>query len=98
MKEVLKPSLIRVGIHGSEKLYSLEHKRNKLVELCAKEWLRRFGLDPIKELYSRGIPQTLFDLLEGYGPSVAEAAAIGYLEYRGYAVTRTAATKGLHQG
>jgi hypothetical protein len=86
---IQKPTMIRVSRwKATEKLYTLEEKRNDIIRKCATEWLKIAKINPANNLWPIGIPQALFDTLEGYSFDVADAAAIAFLEYRGYVITK----------
>ena len=82
--EYQKPKLIRVSrMKETEKLYSLEHKRDELIVKCCREWSELFEV-PEKYFWQVALPQGLYDLLESFDSKASILACISYLELYGY--------------
>jgi len=82
----IKPQTIFIG-DAAKKLYALERKRSELLQEIAKEHLKVTGHSE-EELYTRGIPQVLFDYMQNVEVGAAVMACEAVLEMYGYSVTR----------
>lgn len=79
--EIVKPHIIRINrTRETEKLYTLERKRNDAIKAAAKEYAKVMD-HPAREYWSRTIPQALFDTLESFQGSSSYAAAKAYCEW-----------------
>ena len=75
----IEPRAIMISRYEeTERLYTLEHRRNELIKKCAKEWMKVQEC-PADEFWERAIPQALFDILDSFGGG--EVAAAAYLEH-----------------
>jgi|GEM_PF-5269720 len=82
--EYRKPTLVRIDrMKETEKLYTLEHKRNELIKNCCKEWANLYKI-PEEHFWKVALPQGLYDLLESFDTKASVLACITFLEHKGY--------------
>jgi len=87
--EYLKPRSIKISrMKKTEKLYTLEHKRNELIKNCCKEWSGLFKV-PEEHFWRIALPQGLYDLLESFDTKASVLACIAFLEHKGYETKKT---------
>lgn len=70
---------------ATERLYSLEHKRNVAIEAAAKELGKLLGFED-KQFWTRTLPEELYSILESYDQNAAKIAALAFLERHGFKV------------
>ena len=81
------PRLIRIGQSDeTERLYQLEEKRAKAIQVAAKELAVVLEHGP-EEFWQRTMSQALFDMLETTQKEAALAAAVGFLRSWGMTVS-----------
>lgn len=85
--KVIEPVSIKVPRNASTNhLYSLENRLHDSLKECAYEWLRVFNIREA-EIWSQGIPQAMFDLLDSFTSECSVAAAKSYLRGQGFHVS-----------
>jgi len=87
-KKVERPVMVRIDRNfskESKRLYKNEEMADAYITTCARWWMKIMNAMP-NELWTVGVPQALFDLLERFQPDCAEIAATAFLEMRGYQV------------
>jgi hypothetical protein len=75
----IRPSLIHISHHQAARLYGLEAERDDLIKKCAEEWAAVQKVSA-HELWTRSMPQQLFDILEAFDRRAAYEAAKAYVE------------------
>ncbi len=86
MYNVIEPQGIMVGRNDvTNKLYRLESKRDKAIELAAKELAVILGHTP-QEFWSKTMPEELLNILNSFSASYSIAACKAYLQQHSQAV------------
>ena len=83
-EKAIEPTHTKIP-HNSrtKRLYSLENQLHEVLKGCALEWLKVNGM-PEKEMWSRAVPQAMFDLMDSFDSDCSEAACKAYLRSRGF--------------
>jgi hypothetical protein len=72
---------------AAKELYRLEEKRSEAIQACAHEWAKLMDVSS-DDLWSKSMPQALFDTLETFDTSCAIIAAEAFLKQFGWNIER----------